>query len=123
MTEKKNNILRIIKWILIAYLITIVLILLYAVLLTYTNLPESTMPLIVLLISMLSILISSSLSVKKIKEKGLINGAIIGSSYTIILYILSSIFLTGFQLNSYSIITILLCAGIGCIGGIIGVNI
>ena len=65
MTENKNNFLRIAKWLGIAYFITLFLIAFYAVLLTYTSVPESSMPLCVLIISMLSILIASSLSVKK----------------------------------------------------------
>lgn len=123
MSEKKNNIIRIIKWLGIAYLITILLIAIYAGVLTFTNVPESTIPMCVIIISMLSILLASSLSVRKIKERGLANGAMIGFSYILVLYLLSSIFVTGFSLNTYSIWMIILCGVIGCIGGIIGVNL
>lgn len=122
MENKKSNLFRIIKSVAIAYVITLILIMIFAILLTYTNVPESFMETGVLIISMLSILISSFLSVKKIKENGLRNGALIGMSYVLVLYILSSIFITGFGLSGYSIITIILCGIIGMIGGIIGVN-
>ena len=122
MENKKSNLFRIIKSVAIAYVITLILIMIFAILLTYTNVPESFMETGVLIISMLSILISSFLSVKKIKENGLRNGALIGMSYVFVLYILSSIFITGFGLSGYSIITIILCGIIGMIGGIIGVN-
>ena len=122
MENKKSNLFRIIKSVAIAYAITLILIMIFAILLTYTNVPESFMETGVLIISVLSILISSFLSVKKIKENGLRNGALIGMSYVLILYILSSVFITGFGLSSYSITTIILCGIIGMVGGIIGVN-
>ena len=70
MENKKSNLFRIIKSVAIAYVITLILIMIFAILLTYTNVPESFMETGVLIISMLSILISSFLSVKKIKENG-----------------------------------------------------
>ena len=123
MEKKKYKFLDVLKWVCMAYLITFLLIAIYSLMLSFTNIPEGTIPTAVLLISIVSILISSSLSAKKTKQKGLINGAIIGMSYVLILYILSSVFLTGFSLTTYSIIMILLCGLVGMIGGIIGVNI
>lgn len=123
MELKSHNLFRIVKGVFKAYLITIILIMIFAALLAYTSLPESTMSTGVLIISLISILISSFLSVRSIKENGLRNGAIIGIGYVVILYILSSIFVTGFALTSYSIISIILCGIIGMTGGIIGVNL
>ena len=122
MEKKKNKFLEMVKWVFIAYLITIVLIAVYSLILAYTDVPEGTIPTVVLLISIVSVLVSSSLAVKKIKQKGLINGAIIGMLYVMFLYILSSIFITGFSLTAYSIAMILLCGLVGIIGVIIGGN-
>lgn len=123
MEEKNNNFLKIFKFVGVAYLMTLIFLVVFAALLAYTNVPESFMDTGVLIIILLSILISSFLSVKKTKENGLKNGAIIGAVYILLLYILSSVFVTGFSLTAYSIITIILSGIIGMIGGIIGVNI
>lgn len=123
MEEKNNNFLKIFKFVGVAYLMTLIFLVVFAALLAYTNVPESFIDTGVLIIILLSILISSFLSVKKTKENGLKNGAIIGAVYILVLYILSSVFVTGFSLTAYSIITIILSGIIGMIGGIIGVNI
>lgn len=123
MEEKKNNFLVILKGILIAYIVTFILISIYSCLLAYTNLPESTIPMCIVVIAIISISLASSLTLKKIKEKGLINGAIIGASYLLIIYLLSSIFLVGFSVNTFSIVMLIFSLIAGIVGGIVGVNL
>lgn len=121
--NEKSNLSKIIKGILIAYGITFILIFIYAILLAYTRVPESTIPTIVSIICIVSVLISSALSTKNIKEKGLINGAIIGGVYILVIYILSSISTAGFGISGYSFLTILFSIIAGIVGGIVGVNL
>lgn len=123
MEEKKSKVLTIFKGVFIAYIITMILIFIYSILLAYTSLPESTIPTCVVVISIISIMLSSSLTLKNIKEKGLINGAIIGAMYLLIIYLLSSIFSVGFDVNSFSIIMLIFSTLAGIIGGIVGVNL
>ena len=123
MEEKKNNIFIIIKGVLIAYLVTMILICIYSIILAYTSVPESSIPTCVIVISIISIMISSSLALRKIREKGLINGAIIGMLYLLIIYVLSSIFSVGFDVNNFSIIMLVFSILSGIIGGIVGVNL
>jgi len=52
----------------------------------------------------------------------MINGAIIGGSYILILYLISSILNWKFGLNIQSIIMIVVGMIFGILGGIIGVN-
>lgn len=121
--EKTQNVKIILKSILFSYILTFLLILIYAFLLAYTQISESTIPVCLFVIGMISVFISSSSAIIKIKKDGLKNGAIIGFSYVGILYLLSSIYETGFSLNKYSILTIILYVILGMIGGIIGVNL
>ncbi len=123
MEENKNNLWVILKGILLAYFVTLLLISIYSALLAYTSLPESTIPICIIVIAIISIMFASSITLKKIKEKGLINGAIIGVSYLLTLYILSSIFAVGFSINTFSIIMLIFCAIAGIIGGVVGVNL
>jgi len=69
------------------------------------------------------LLIGSYISARKIKKRGIINGAIVGIIYIISIYILSSISLVGFSLNVYSIIMIIGAVIAGMIGGVAGVNL
>lgn len=123
MEEKKSSFLVILKGVLVAYIVTMVLISIYSALLAYTDLSENTIPTCVVVIAIISIMLSSSLTLKKIKEKGLINGAIIGGCYLLILYLLSSIFVVGFEVNAFSVIMLIFSLMAGMIGGIVGVNL
>lgn len=119
----KERINRIIKSVVFSVLLTLILLFVYSILLTYTHIPESTMKVAVIVISSISILVFSILCMLKIKNNGIINGGIIGFSYMLIIYLLSSIVQTGFALNTYSIIMIISGTFCGMLGGIIGVNI
>lgn len=112
----------ILKNVFIAYCIALLMFLIYAFALEFTSIPESSIPIVALVVSMISVFIGSSFAVIKIKENGLINGGLVGLIYILILYLLSSIFSTGFGINGYSFAMIIFNVIIGMIGGIIGVN-
>ena len=94
----------------------------YAFILAFTLVPESSIPLFIFVSGMISVFIGSSMAVIKIKEKGFINGSLVGLMYILVLYLLSSIFSTGFGINGYAFFMILFNVIVGMIGGIIGVN-
>lgn len=90
-SENKNNILYIVKGIGIAYILTFLLLFLFSILLTYTNISENMIAPIILMITVISILIGSSISSNQIRKNGIINGGMIGFIYIIILYLISSL--------------------------------
>lgn len=106
----------------ISFITTIILLLIFAVVLTYTNVSENTITPVILIATAISILLGSSIGNIKIKKNGILNGAIIGGSYILILYLLSSILNARFGLNAQSIIMICIGVIFGILGGIIGVN-
>ncbi len=120
---KTNNILRILKGSFISIIFTLVLIFIFSIILTYTNISESVITPVIIVISAISILIGSSISTMKIKKNGLVNGLFVGLIYMLLIYLISSIINTGFALNTNSIIMILSGIVAGIIGGIVGVNI
>lgn len=113
----------VLKGIIIAFITTLVLILIFALLLTYTNISEDTIFPVVVVITGISILLGSSLSNIKIKKNGFLNGGIIGFVYILLLYLISSAFIGDFSVNANSIILIIASILTGMLGGIIGVNI
>ena len=122
-SEVFQNIKRIMKGCIISIIITLVFLLIFSVILTYTSVSENIQKPVIIVISTISVLIGASISSLKLKKRGIINGGIIGFLYIISIYFLSSITLTGFNLNIYSIIMILFNIFAGMIGGIIGVNL
>ena len=116
--KTENKFISIIKGVIISILFTLVLLTIFAVLLVYTNLQEETIKPVIITVTGISILVGSSISTKKIKKNGLINGAIIGGTYIFMLYIISSILNSNFSINITSIIMIV----IGILGGIVRRN-
>jgi len=118
-----QNIVRVIKGSILAIVITLVFLTIYATILSYTNISENTMVPVVIVISGISILIGSSISSLKIKKQGMLNGALVGLIYMIVLYLISSSAIVGFSIDMNSIIMILVGVLAGIVGGIIGVNL
>lgn len=121
--DNKNNFMNIFKGIVISFILTLILLFLFSIVLTYTNIDENTIAPVIIIITVISILIGSSISTTKIKKNGIVNGGIIGLVYILTLYLISSIVETGFSLNTHSIIMMILSIMAGMIGGIVGVNV
>ncbi len=102
-----NAMTSIIKGSIISIIITLIMLLIFSVILTYTKVGEETISPVIIVISGISIIIGSSMTTIKIKRKGIVNGAIIGIIYMMAIYIISSITTLNFSLNMYSIIMIL----------------
>lgn len=120
---KGKNTVTIIKGSIIAIIITVIGLLILSLVLAYTNISEKVSTPIIIAVMCLSVIIGSIVSSKNIKEKGLINGGIVGFIYIIVIYLLSSIVLGDFSMNLYCIISIILAIIGGILGGIIGVNL
>jgi putative membrane protein (TIGR04086 family) len=121
-TSYGSSIARILKGTMFSIVITIVLLIAFSTLLAYSSIKESTIPVVVLVITGISILIGSQISTRNIKKNGIINGTLIGLIYILLIYILSGIIGKNFSLNLYSVIMIIISMIMGGLGGIIGVN-
>ncbi len=120
--NENRTIKNIIKGTGIALITTLVLLLIFSIILTYTNIDEKVINPVIMIVTAISILLGSSLGNIKIKKNGLINGGIIGAIYIITIYLISSILNWKFSLNLQSIFMIIIAIVFGILGGIIGVN-
>lgn len=120
---KCNNIFKILKGIILSVLITLLGLLILAIVITYTNVSESIIPIAVTIITAISILIGSFFSTINIQKNGLLNGFAVGFTYIVTIYVISSITSTGFTLTNTSFIMIISAILAGMLGGIIGVNL
>lgn len=121
--SKDKSSIKIIKGTVISIILSPILLTIYAALLSYTSISESTIVPVIITITGISILIGSSISSMHIKKQGMLNGALVGLVYMLTIYILSSIFLSSFEININSIIMISVGIVTGMIGGVIGVNL
>lgn len=121
--EKTDSIfIKISKGLIISFIVSLISIFIFSILLAYTNISDSIIPIVIVFLTFVSILIGSIISMRKVSKNGLINGAIIGGTYVVLLYLISSILNTGFTFNIYTIIMIISGIISGIIGGIVGVN-
>ena len=125
LTKESNNknIRKILSGSMIAIILTLIFLTLYAVILSWTNISETTIVPVVLTITGISILIGSSISSINIKKQGMINGGMVGAIYILFIYIMSSIVTGKLNIDVNSIIMILVAIITGMVGGIIGVNL
>ena len=120
--NNSSSMVRILKGSAFSIVTTLVLLIVFAIILTYTNINESTIPTVVIIVTALSILIGSEIATSKIRKNGIVNGMLVGVIYIFLLYIISSIVTKNFSLNKYASIMISVGIITGGLGGIIGVN-
>ena len=106
----------------IALITTVLLLLIFSIILTYTNIDEKVINPVIMIVTAISILLGSSLGNIKIKKNGLINGGTIGAIYIVTIYLISSILNWKFSLNIQSIFMIIIAIVFGILGGILGVK-
>ena len=111
------------KGILLAFIITIVLILMFSLLIMFTSIKENRIPMLNNIAMIISIAISSVYVAFKIKEKGWIQGGLMGIAYYMVLIILNLIFIKPIQIDLISGTRFVLAAITGVIGGMIGINL
>ena len=112
----------IIKGVIISIIATMIFLFIFSLILTYTNISESFIAPVIIVITAISIFIGSSIGNIKIKKNGMLNGALVGGIYLLSIYLLSGLLNQNFSLSIQSIIIIISGMICGMFGGIIGVN-
>lgn len=116
------NLVEIIKSFAITYLFSVFLLIISAIIFTYTKLPESLIKVSVSSITLFGALSSGFLISKKAGSKGILTGAFSGIIYLFILFLIRSFSTNSFAINLNFMLTLILSIICGSIGGIIGVN-
>ncbi len=122
MENYSNSVRNIFKGVIISIVSTLILLFVYSLVLTYTSIEENTIGPVIIVITSISILIGSSIGNLKLNKNGIMNGAIVGGIYFLLLYCISSLLSFQFNINLRSIILIFSGIIFGIVGGIIGVN-
>ena len=111
------------KNLLISFLVCLLLLYIFSSILTYTNIKDTMLGIFVYISLVIAASLGGCLNSRKIKEKGIVHGAIFGLIYITVIYIFHCIIystvLFSFNVLAYYITCILA----GVIGGVVGVNI
>ena len=120
--EQRKQIGNVISGVLIAYAITCIVFIGYAILLTYTNITEDNISLIVTVTSIIAVIVAGFDAAKDASGKGWLWGMIAGFIYALILVCIMTWVQREFRIDSRSITLLVLSVAGGGLGGVIGIN-
>lgn len=117
------NIWNILKSVGMAYLITLLIFLVLAIVLTYTEFPEAMLPSAVVITTLVSIMLAGTSAARRARTRGWVNGGLAGFIYMLILYLISSFTVVDFRIDQY--VWAMLISGMlaGALGGVVGINL
>ncbi len=121
--NSSNYFIDIIRGTIIGLIFTIILILLFTLILTFTKLSEEIIPLINSIIMIIGITSGAIFISRKVNSKGWLSGGLVGILYFFIIFSLGVLFVNGFIVDKYLLIKGIIAIATGCIGGMIGINI
>lgn len=107
----------------IAAVFTFVIFLVAALMLSYTPLPEESIPWIAFITEAIGAAISGFVPAKKSGRNGVVTGSLCGILYILIIWIVASVTSDGVFLAPHVFIMAAISVIMGAIGGILGVNL
>lgn len=107
----------------LAYIFTFVLLLVVALILRFTDIAQSQITLLNNLVFTASIVFSSAILGRKVKDRGWLNGAILGFLYYFIIVIINLLFNRPLDFSMFMLVKLIIATALGAIGGMIGINL
>ncbi len=122
--DNNNNktVVSLTKGSIISYIITTIIFIVYGILLTYTDITEEKIQIVVMITTVISVLIGGIIASRGVNSKGLIFGMLVGVIYSIIMIMIGFCILPTLKITSKMIMIFILSISSGGIGGIIGIN-
>jgi len=121
--EKSSQIAALISGIVIAYAITCIIFIGYAILITYSEFSGENLPLVVTVTSLISVIVAGFDSAKGAENKGWLWGIFAGFAYAVILLCIGLWVNQGFKIDSRMITLFVLSIAGGGLGGVFGINL
>lgn len=109
--------------ILIAYAITAIVLLGYAMLITYTHVSERSLPTVVAITTFLAVMVAGFDAARGAETRGWLWGMIAGGVYVIIMAAIMAVMLPDFSVGAQTLLVCVLGVAGGGLGGILGINL
>ncbi|MEY8000339.1 TIGR04086 family membrane protein [Clostridium sp. Mt-5] len=121
--ERSNNYLPAIEGVIRGFIITVILLLIFAVVMTFIEVSSGVSYIVYLVTTIVSIMYASIYAVRKIGERGWLIGIIVTLLYLFILYIVSIISGNSAVIGMDGIKRLVLALMVGALSGMIGINL
>lgn len=119
----QNTYIVMLKSLIICFIISFIMILVYALVLSFSSISDISMSKVTQTILILGIVISSIYGSKRVRHRGWMFGMVLGLLFTLLLIPFGMAFGQNIALDLYIAVKLLVSAVVGAIGGIIGVNL
>jgi len=118
-----NQIKALLVGVLVAFAITCLVFLVYSLLITYTDITERNLPMVVAVTTLFSVMVAGYDAAKNAQNKGWLWGMAAGLVYILILTALMMSVLQRFAVDTRTFTAVVLSLAGGGIGGILGINL
>lgn len=112
----------VLKGMAVAYALTCIIFIAFGILLTYTDMQESTIPMVALVTTAISAAVAGFDWAKCMQKRGLFWGAAAGLVYVVLLYLITSFGSGDFSFEGSCLRMLVVALAAGIAGGILGVN-
>ena len=120
--QKGFRILSVFKNVFIALILTVIFVMVYALVITYTSIGEGGQQAVIMIAALLSILTAGILSSRGARKNGWLNGLVAGLIYMGILYLTGFLAFGEVGFTKQTLTMLLLGALCGATGGVLGIN-
>ena len=117
------NLKVILKTVVTAFLITVILMGLLAILICYTPISEEAITPSVYVLNYFSVFMAGLLSAARAKRRGFITGGLSGALYMLLVYSLGYVLFGGIEFTKAVFMNVIYCLVVGIAGGVVGINI
>jgi putative membrane protein (TIGR04086 family) len=121
--KQRTQIKSLVIGVLMAYAITCIVFLGYSMLITYTNMTERNLPMVVAITTLLSVMVAGFDAARGAENRGWLWGMAAGLIYILILTGLMMGVLQRFAVDTRTVSSIVLALAGGGMGGILGINL
>jgi putative membrane protein (TIGR04086 family) len=121
--DKSSKYMIMLKSILVCFIISFIMILIYALILSFSSISDASMSKVTQTILIISVAIASAYGGKRTRQRGWLFGAVLGLIFSILLVPFGMAVGQDFVIDIFLVAKMLVTAAVGAIGGIIGVNL
>jgi len=121
--ENKSQIKQIVIGVMMGYAVSCIIFLAYAMLITYTQMSERSLPMVIAVTTLLSVMVAGFDAAKGATSRGWMWGMVAGFIYVALLAIIMMVMIPGFRLDGRTVTVLTLSIAGGGLGGILGINL
>lgn len=121
--SKSSPVIALFKGILISYIITLIVFLIFALLITYTDVSEKHLYTVVRVTTAVVCALSGLITAASANKGGLVWGIISGLCYVVLMCVIGFALVPQYGITSKILVSLMLAVAGGGVGGVIGINL